>query len=262
VETGRSVTDMAVGQRVFVTARELSERAGCYAEYIAVPARALFRLPHGVDMEAAACLSNYQVAYHILHMAARTIPGGTAVIDSAAGGTGSALVQLAKIAGMRVIAIVGSDAKAKAITAFGADHAINYASEDIVARVLALTDGHGADLVLDGVGGKGFALKFPMIGPFGLLVSYGKLQGMPDENLVEQLGVKHYENSPAVRFFTMHTTDHWPERRAESMNYLIAKLASGEIKPLIQEIMPLKDVRRAHEMLEARAVIGKLLLKP
>ena len=101
VECGRNVTELAVGQKVLVSARELSERAGCYAEYIAVPARAPFRLPDDVDLEAAACLSNYQVAYHIIHTAGRVVPGGTAVIDSAAGGTGSALVQLAKIAGMR-----------------------------------------------------------------------------------------------------------------------------------------------------------------
>src|SRR5262245_912100 len=104
VERGRNADGLAVGQRVFVSARELAERAGCYAEYIAVPARAPFPLADDVDLEAAACLSNYQVAWHVLHSAARPVPGGTAVIDSAAGGTGSALVQLSKIGGMRVIA--------------------------------------------------------------------------------------------------------------------------------------------------------------
>jgi len=262
VDRGRKVSDIDIGQKVFITARELSERAGCYAEYIAVPARAVFRLPENVDLEAAACLSNYQVAYHVLHTAGRIVPGGTAVIDSAAGGTGSAAVQLAKIAGMKVIAIVGSKAKADAITAFGADHAIDYTAEDPPARVREITQGHGADLVLDGVGGKGFTQKFPMIGPFGLLVSYGKLQGLPEENLVENLGVKVYTQSPAVRFFTMHTMDERPDLRAESMNYLITKLAEGRIKPLIQGRLHLSEARKAHEMLEARQVIGKLLLKP
>jgi hypothetical protein len=150
VERGRNVTELAVGQKVLVSARELPERAGCYAEYLAVPARAPFRLPDDVDLEAAACLSNYQVAYHIIHTAGRVVPGGTAVIDSAAGGTGSALVQLARIAGMRVIAIAGGPEKAEALRKFGADDVIDHVNENPAARVAAITAGAGADLVLDG----------------------------------------------------------------------------------------------------------------
>jgi NADPH2:quinone reductase len=262
VERGAKVTTVEMGQKVFITARELTHRAGCYAEYIAVPARAVFKLPEGVDMEAAACLSNYQVAYHVVHMAGRAIPGGTAVIDSAAGGTGSAAVQLAKIAGMTVIAIAGGQAKVEALRKFGADHAIDYTREDPPARVREITGGKGADLVLDGIGGKTFNQKFPMVGAFGMIVSYGKLMGPLDENLVEKLGSEFYEQSPAVRFFTMHTMDDKPSLRAESMNYLIARLKDGAIRPLIHGRLPLKDARRAHEMLEAREVIGKLLLKP
>jgi NADPH2:quinone reductase len=71
-----------------------------------------------------------------------------------------------------------------------------------------------------------------------------------------------YDNSAAVRVFTMHTLDDKPAVRADSMNYLIARLAEGKIRPLIHARLPLKDARRAHEMLEARQVIGKILLKP
>ncbi|MCC7348800.1 MAG: zinc-binding dehydrogenase, partial [Variibacter sp.] len=104
--------------------------------------------------------------------------------------------------------------------------------------------------------------KFPMVGAFGMIVSYGKLQGAPEENLVAKLGDDFFERSPAVRFFTMHTMDDKPGLRAESMNYLLARLQEGAIRPLIHGRLPLKDARRAHEMLEAREVIGKLLLKP
>ena len=259
---GRDVSELAVGQKVLVSARELPERAGCYAEYIAVPARAPFRLPDDVDLEAAACLSNYQVAYHIIHTAGRVVPGGTAVIDSAAGGTGSALVQLAKIAGMRVIAIAGGQEKIEALRRFGADHAIDHTGEDATSRVAEITAGKGADLVLDGVGGKGLAHKFAMVGAFGLIVSYGRLQGLPEENLVENLGGRYFEASPAVRFFTMHTMDDKPWLRAESMSYLIGKLQEGAIRPLIHGRLHLSQARKAHEMMEARQVIGKLLLKP
>ena len=263
VELGQNVSGLAVGDKVLVSARELPVRAGCYAEYIAVPATALFRLPPATDLEAAACLSNYQVAYHLLHTATRGAPGRTAVIDSAAGGLGSAAVQLAKLAGMMAIGLVGTDEKAHALHAFGADRAINHASMDVPARVAEVTDGAGADLILDAVGGKNFARNFSMLAPFGLVVSYGKLQGPLEANVMAALASgPGYLNSTAVRVFTMHTLDDKPALRAESMNYLIARLAEGAIRPLIHARLPLKDARRAHEMLEARQVIGKLLLKP
>jgi NADPH:quinone reductase len=190
------------------------------------------------------------------------VPGGTAVIDSAAGGLGSALVQLAKIAGMHVIAIAGGKEKIEALQTFGADHAIDHARENPTARVAEITAGRGADLVLDGVGGKGFAQKFPMVGAFGMIVSYGRLDGLPEENLVAKLGGTYFEASPAVRFFTMHTMDDKPWLRAESMGYLIGKLREGVLRPLISHRLHLSDARKAHELLEARQVIGKLLLKP
>ena len=107
-ERGAGASRFAVGQKVYVTARELPVRAGCYAEYIAVPERALFALPAEADLEAAACLSNYQVAWHLLHTATRGAPGQSVLIGSASGGLGSAAVQLAKLAGMTAIALVGS----------------------------------------------------------------------------------------------------------------------------------------------------------
>jgi NADPH:quinone reductase len=261
-ERGADVSELAVGQKVLVSARELPERAGCYAEYIAVPARVPFPLPDRVDLEAAACLSNYQVAYHLIHTAGRIVPGGSVVIDSAAGGLGSALVELARLAGMRVIAIAGGRDKVEALQRFGADHAIDHSSEDPVARVAEITAGKGVDLVLDGVGGKGFAQKFPMVGAFGMIVSYGRLAGPPDENLIANLGGKYLAVSPAVRFFTMHTMDDDPALRAESMSYLMGKLKDGALRPLIGGRLHLSEARKAHELLEARQVIGKLLLKP
>jgi NADPH:quinone reductase len=262
VERGANVTELALGQSVFVSARELTERAGCYAEYIAVPARAPFPLPDDVDLEAAACLSNYQVAYHLIHTAGRVVEGGTAVIDAAAGGLGSALVELARIAGMRVIAIAGGADRIEALKKFGAEHAIDHTREDPVARVAEITAGEGADLVFDGVGGKGFAQKFPMVGAFGMIVSYGRLQGPPEENLIANLGGTYFEASPAVRFFTMHTMDDKPWLRAESMTYLIERLNEGALRPLISRRLHLSQARKAHELLESRQVIGKILLKP
>src|SRR4051812_18341304 len=93
-----SVSDREVGENVFVSARDLPVRAGCYAEYIAVPARAAHRLPPGVDLEAAACLSNYQVAWHLLHTAARGVEARTVLVHTAAGGGGRAAGRPAPVA--------------------------------------------------------------------------------------------------------------------------------------------------------------------
>jgi NADPH2:quinone reductase len=262
-ELGAGVTRFKVGDKVYVTARELAERAGCYAEYIAVPERAPFLLPAAADLEAAACLSNYQVAWHLLHTAARPASGQSVLIGSASGGLGSAAVQLAKLAGLTAIALVGSADKAVALKNYGADHVIDYKAEDVATRVAAITNNVGVDLVLDAVGGKGFAKYLAMLAPFGLAVSYGKLAGALDANIVEALDKgPAYLNSTAVRIFTMHTLDDKPAIRALSMNDLISKLGAGLIHPLIHARLPLKDARRAHEMIEAREVIGKILLKP
>jgi NADPH:quinone reductase len=262
-ELGTGVTSFQLGQKVYVSARELPQRAGCYAEYIAVPARALRMLPPHVDLEAAACLSNYQVAYHLLHTAAWAAAGQTVLIDVASGGLGSAAIQLAKLTGMTAIGLVGSDEKARVLKAYGADHAINYRTEDVAASVAAITGGKGIDLVLNAVGGESLNQQVAMLAPFGLAVSYGKLQAPLEGSLLAALDRgPGYLASPAIRFFTMHTFDDKPEYRAQSMKYLIEHLAAGNIRPLIYARLPLKDARRAHEMLEAREVIGKVLLKP
>jgi NADPH2:quinone reductase len=149
------------------------------------------------------------------------------------------------------------------MTKFGADHVIDHSRENIGARVASITNNVGVDLILDAVGGPDFAKCLPMLGPFGLLVSYGKLIGKIEGNVIDALDSgPGYLNSAAVRIFTMHTLDDKPEIRANSMHDLIAKLAEGAIRPLIHARLPLKDARIAHEMIEARQVIGKILLKP
>ena len=261
VARGRNVTDRAVGEAVFVSARDLPVRAGCYAEYIAVPPLAAHKLPAGCDLEAAACLSNYQVAYHVLHTAARGVEAKTVLVHTAAGGVGSAAVQLALIAGMRVIGVAGSDAKTTAIRALGAHDAINYRSEDVAARVREATQGRGVDLILDPIGGKGFGRNFAMLAPLGLVVSYGRLDGPPDPDFIAAMR-EHHAVSPAVRFFTIHSFDDRPDIRAAATDTLLGHLAAGRIRPLIHARLKLAEAGRAQAMLESGEVIGKLLLKP
>ena len=164
---------------------------------------------------------------------------------------------------MLAIGLVSTDEKARALKAFGADHVINTNTEDVAARVAEAAGGRGVDLVLQTTGGESLNQQATMLAPFGIVVSYGKMQAPIKDNLLGVLDYgPAYNQSPAIRFFTMHTFDDKPEFRTKSMRYLIDRLAAGEIKPLIHAKLPLKNARRAHEMLEARQVIGKVLLKP
>jgi NADPH2:quinone reductase len=175
-----------------------------------VPANAAYPLPPGRSLEAAACLSNYQVAYHVLHTAAHGVAAESVLVHAAAGGVGSAAVQLALIAGLQVIGIAGSDAKTRAVMALGAQHAINYRTEDPVAQVREITSGRGVDLVLDPIGGKSFGRNFAMLAALGMVVSYGRLDGPPDPDFVTAMRGAS-ANSPAVRFFTIHSFDDRPD---------------------------------------------------
>jgi NADPH2:quinone reductase len=258
---GPNVTAPAIGQPIFVSARDLPMRAGCYAEYIAVPARAAYPLPEGCSLEAAACLSNYQVAYHLLHSAARGVAVERVLIYNAAGGVGSAAVQLAVLGGKSVIGVAGSDAKTRAVIELGAGQAINYRDEDLVRRVMHSTGGRGVDLILDPIGGKGFARNFTMLAPLGMVISYGRLDGPPEVDLLSAMRA-NASASPALRFFTIHSFDNRPDIRAATMKALLGHLAAGEIRPLIYDRLPLAQAARAHEMLENGQAIGKILLKP
>ena len=209
-----------------------------------MPARAAHPLPPGCSLEAAACLSNYQVAYHVLHTAARVVEAKRVLVHTAAGGVGSAAVQLALIAGLEVIGVAGSEKKTRAILGLSAQHAIDYRSEDVVARVRELTGGRGADLILDPIGGKGFGRNFDMLAPLGMVVSYGRLDGPPDADLLTAMRANSAK-SPAVRFFTIHSFDDRPDIRAAAMTMLLDHLAAGRIRPLIHDRLPLAEAGRA-----------------
>src|SRR5260370_997374 len=100
-----------------------------------------------------------------------------------------------------------------------------------------------------------------MLAPLGLVISYGRLDGPPNPDFVKAMR-EHHAKSPAVRFFTIHSFDDRPDIRAGATRALLDHLADGEIKPLIFARLPLAEARRAHEMLEAGEVIGKIVLKP
>jgi NADPH2:quinone reductase len=259
-QAGADVTHLKVGDPVFVSARELATRGGCYAQCIAVPAQAVQPLPAGIDLRHAACLSNYQVAWHLLHSAPAGMAFTRVLVTGAAGGIGSALVQLARLAGKTVVGLARSAERCRFVESLGAV-AVDARDASFPAQVLRATDGEGAGLVLDAVGGERFMDLLDCVAPMGLLVSYAQLGGPIPGDLIRAMR-GHRANSPAVRCFTMHAFDRFPEHRAEATRQLVAHLARGDFVPPIHAVLPLQEAARAHALLEGGAVLGKVLLQP
>jgi NADPH2:quinone reductase len=259
-KVGARVTSRRPGERVYTTARERPQRGGHYAEYVATPAEATFVLPDGVDLDAAAALANYQVAYHIFNDALRLRTGQRVLVYAAAGGMGNALIDLAKAASLQVTGVVGGDAKARFARELGADHVIDRKRENVAERVQAITGGRGVDAIIDPVGGPSIPGNVALLAPCGTLVVYGGLGGKAQLDLQPTLRLSG--NSPAVRQFTIHTWDHLVEERRAGMRALIDMLAAGKLHPRIHGSLPLAEAARAHELLESGAVLGKLLLRP
>ena len=259
-KVGPGVTSRRPGQRVYTTAREKPHRGGHYAQYVATPAEATFPLPDHVDLDAAATLANYQVAYHIFNDALRLRPGQSVLIYAAAGGMGNALIDLARSASLTVIGIVSSEEKARFARELGADHVINRAVEKVSEGVVEITRGRGVDAIIDPIGGPSIPGNVALLAPCGMLLIYGALGGKAELDL--QPTLRASRNSPAVRQFTIHTWDQLVEERRAGMRAVIAMLAAGKLRPRIHARLPLTEAKRAHEMLESGIVLGKLLLQP
>lgn len=258
---GADMRELRVGQKVLLSARDLPQRGGCYAEYVAAPASAVHPLAEHVALDEAVCLANYQVAFALLHEASGPKPPNSVLVIGAAGGVGSALVQLARLAGMRVIGTVSTPEKADFARAMGADEVIFYRSENVVDRTLALTAGRGVDLVLDHVCGPEFTSYLGVLDKWGTLLSYNAFAGLPEENLIGEMR-KYLGKCPGVRCFSFHIYDDDREGRRRMMREVIGALEAGAIKPAISARFRLADVREAHAMLDSGAALGKIVMTP
>jgi NADPH2:quinone reductase len=261
VETGSGCRKLRVGQKVFVCAREFKERANCYAEYIAGPEHSIYAVPDGVDLDQVAGLANYQVAWHLLNSALKGFQYESALVIAAAGGVGSALVQLARCYGKRVIGVTSSAERAAFARAQGADEVIDRRREDVVKRTLELTRSRGVDLILDCVGGSHMTALFDALERFGMLLLYGRIEGSVTGNIYDAIHKKPWR-SGAFRYFTMHTLDDWPELRSQCTHDLLRLLAEGRIHVPIYDRIRLAEAPRAHRVFESGKVMGKLIMKP
>ena len=172
-----------------------------------------------------------------------------------------AIVQLGKAAGKKMIGLVDTDEKVEFVLANGGDGAVNNTSEDVTEAVRRLTGGAGVDLILDSIGGAKFADHFDRLAPFGLIVSYGQLDGTPQGDVLGAM-TRRMGDSLGLRMFSMHMFDEDRERRRTATEKLIDLVAAGSIQPVISVRLPLAQAGRAHAMMESGEILGKLVLKP
>ncbi len=226
-------------------------RWGGYAEYVAVPARNVFRIPDGLPFpEATVVVRHFPVGYALARRAGLQARESVLVMG-AAGALGSALVQIAKQAGATVIAAAGADERVATALELGADHGINYRREDLAARCFALTGGRGVDLVFENIGDPTlFPGALHSLAPYGRLATVGAHGGG-----VVPLDVRRL-------YFEMLTVIGGAHGTPADTERALQEAAAGRIRVLIGSRLPLADARRGHELEEARARTGKIILLP
>jgi len=261
---GSNVTQARVGDTVaalIVT--------GGYSQYIVLPETELVPVPSGLDpAEAVSLVLNYTTAYQMLHRIGKVKPGSRVLIHGAAGGVGTAALELGRLAGIEMWG-TASSGKHDLVRSLGG-MPIDYKSEDFVTFVRRAT-GDGVDLVLDPVGWTYFRRSFGALRPGGKLIGYGisaavthrasLLIGLGSFALLGLLPLT--SRSKAAEWFniTMLKKKHKDWFR-EDLGKLMQMLAEKKIHPLVAERLPLKDAVRAHQLLESAAVVGKIVLLP
>lgn len=254
-EVGSDVTELRVGDRVAYTGV-----IGSYAEYAAVPANRLVKIPDDLSFEqAAAAMLQGMTAHYLLYSTYKLQAGETALIHAAAGGVGSLLVQMAKRIGARVIATAGTQAKAQLALGAGADECIVYTEADFETETRRLTDGKGVNVVYDGVGKATFDKDLNVLLPRGYLVLFGGASGaVPPFDLIKlsQKGSLYITRPTLVNYIATRDDLEW---RATDV---LEMIVSGDLKLRIHEKYPLAEAARAHRDLEGRKTTGKLLLIP
>ncbi|MEM8550753.1 MAG: quinone oxidoreductase [Pseudomonadota bacterium] len=251
---GAGVTGFSVGERV---AYSLSR--GSYAQFAAVPAWKVAKLPDGVtDDQAAALMLQGATAHYLTHCAYALKPGDRCLVQAAAGGVGQLLTQLAKRAGAEVFATVGSPEKAELAKQRGADHTILYREEDFRERVLALTGGAGVDVVYDSVGADTIARSIRSLRRRGTCVLFGASSGV-----VQSIEPLELAEAGSVFFTRPHLADYMAsaEEIAWRAGDLFAAVMDGSLHVAIDRHFALSEAAAAHRALEGRTTRGKLLLE-
>ena len=249
---GDGVTGISLGDRV------IASHLGVMAEQVQVPAAAVFPAPESLsDAEAAALCIGYQTGYFGLHRRARIAPGETLLVHAAAGGVGTAAVQLGKAAGATVIGVVGNEAKRRVAVEAGADIVVNRTTEDFVEVVNTATGGRGADVIYDPVGGETFDRSTRCIAFEGRIVVVGFAGGTLQTARMNHALVKNY--SLLGLHWALYTKKA-PELVREVHEQLTLLADKGLVRPLVTETVPFASAPDAVQRLGDGLTAGRVVL--
>lgn len=246
---GEGVIGWQVGQRVMA-----GGISSAYAEFCLVPANLAMPVPENLtDEEAAAVPVNWTTAYLAMVSTGKLQPGEKVLIHAAAGGVGTAAVQIAKLLGATVFATVSSSEKAQLVQSLGADVTINYEHEDFEAVIMERTNGQGVNLVMECVGGEVFTKSVRCLANGGRLVMYGRASGRDGTISSSEL----YKRRGTITVITRSE-----EATKEAIEKILSWLREGKVKPIVGEVHPLDNAGIAQHRLETRKTKGKVVLVP
>lgn len=253
VAVGEAVTDREVGQRVVATTPH-----GSHAELVAVPARATWLVPEGLDPTLAACVpiafgTADDCLFHFGHLR----EGETVLVQAGAGGVGLAAIQLARRAGATVLATASSDERLGRLAAHGLDHGINYRDDDQVAAVRRITEGRGVDLVVDPVGTT-LPASIRSLAYLGRISYVGNAGRDPQPVDVSALMAGNQSITGVFLGAELATGT----RAHENIERLLGLVATGELEVVVDSTFPLEDAAAAHAHVESRRAFGRVVLVP
>ncbi|MFI2634303.1 zinc-binding alcohol dehydrogenase family protein [Streptomyces collinus] len=252
---GEGVTTLSAGDRVVVDVDH-----SAYADYVTADAAWAITIPDSMDAAEATLLpSPAQTAYHAIKESGQLRPGESILIDAASGGVGHLAVQIAKAMGAgKVIATASTQAKLDFVRDLGADVTVNYTDDDWDDQVRAATDGRGVDVVLETVGGDILTKSIALTAQFGRLVFYGSASG--DIQPIHPLMLSRMKTVAGFALYAMLYNK--PEAIAAGQRDLLDMIATGKVRPVVHERLGLDEAVKAHELMEARAQLGKVVLVP
>ncbi len=250
---GSDVNSVKAGDRV-----AWAGLMGSYAEYVALPAERLVRIPQGVsEKEAAAAMLQGMTAHYLVHDTYPLKRGETALLHAAAGGVGLLLVQMAHQLGARVIGTVSTEEKANLAKQAGADDLILYTQADFETETRRLTAGQGVHVVYDSVGKTTFEKGLNVLRPRGYMVLFGGSSGAvpPFDLIVLSQKGSLFVTRPSLGHYVASSEE--LQARAAAV---FGMIAAGKLKLRMEHIYPLAEAQQAHRDLEGRKTTGKLLL--
>ena len=265
---GSGVRRVKRGDKVMVFSRQ-----GSYAEYVCTPERFVTKMPRGLSFDVAAALSvTYYSAYHGLVTLANIRKGEKVLIHAGAGGVGTAAIQIAKYLGAEVFATVGSDEKVQIATGQGADHVVNYRTEDFGEFVKMKTGGEGIDVVLDSVGGEVFKRGWNLLAPMGRYVVFGfaAVTGKSSISKIKALGQalrvpwifppSLVSKNVSLMGFNLYFLTHKVQYFRSVSDTILGWYSRKIIRPVLGRKFPLSRIVDAHTFLQSRKSVGKLIV--